>query len=176
MNYNLQSIDKPSSTFATRFTLPLWQYVVAPRKPEDAPYITELDFGEFPLNTIFDSVQLVAGDVLEIFELTKRVLFTGISLEVLESAETTLTPVTNSRIPFDAIDCSIKSRRVLAVNGGEFNYATEIDTHSVLVDDPDFLGLRIDAGVSELANLKIKIELSVSDEYSWAATPNYARI
>ena len=144
--------------------------------PEDLPYIAYMDFGNDPLNLFVDAYTLTNGDTLEVFELTKRVLFTGVSIEILEPAtELVLKPVTNSKILFDEVLCDSRTRRTYAVNSGMLDYSTDIDTHSRLIDDPDFFGFTIESGAHNLSSLSIKIELVVSDEYRWHATPNYIR-
>lgn len=177
MNYNLQKLDEPGDNFAARFPLSLWQYVVPPRKPEDALYITYLDFAEDPLFSFADYYKPISGDVLEIFELRRRVLFTGVQIEIVQPAEgLIIRPVTNSGIIFQTIPCDVRSRTLYAVDGGVVDRATDIDLHSRLIDDPDYFGLKIESGSVNLTQLALRIELAVSDEYSAFARTNYNRL
>lgn len=176
MNYNVQMIQEPASTFASRFTLPLWQYVVPPRAPEDGPYVVSIDFAEDPYYSFAEEYVPLNEDVLEIFELRRRVLLTGVQIEIVQPAQNLIVrPVTNSGIVFNAIDCSTRSRLLYAIDGGMVDRTTDLEAHSVLVDDPDYFGLRIESGSIALTQLEIRVELAISDEFKWSARTNYNR-
>lgn len=175
MHYNIQDASDYSATFARKYTLPLWTYVVPPRTPEDVPYIADLDFAIDPLAQFIAFTVLQSNDVLEIFELRRRVLVTGIKVEVEEPAiGLIIKPVTNSGMVFDDIDCSIRSNKTYVLNGGTLDRNTDLIKNSVLIDDPDYLGIRIVQGAHEIDSLKVRIELVANDEYPYWATPNYS--
>lgn len=172
MHYNLQNLEEPTRNFASRFTLQLWQYVVPPRTPEDRPYIVDLDFAEDPLFSFVEQFAPQSGDVLEVFTLRRRVLVTGVSVEVAHpTAGLLLRPVTNSGMVFDEIDCSIRSKAMYAIDGGIVDRATNLVEHSVLIDDPDYFGFQI-IGSGDLTALCLEVQLAVSDQYSYKARTN----
>jgi hypothetical protein len=175
MHYNIQDVNNPLVTFARKFTLPLWQYVVPPRTPEDQPYIVDLDFAVDPLAQFIAVYQPVDKDVLEVFELRRRVLITGLRVEVEEpAAGLVIRPVTNSGMVFDPIDCTLRSDKTYVLNGGTLDRSTDLIKNSVLIDDPDYLGFRIESGVGELDALRMRVELVANDTFPWWATTNYA--
>src|SRR5690606_18533535 len=119
MHYNVEDLGKPHDVFAVRFTLPLWNYVVPPRKPVDSPYIVDLDFGVDPLTEFLQAHTVVDKDVLEVFELRRRVLVTGVKVRILEPAQSlVIRPVMNSEVYFDAIDCSERTDKTYLLGGG----------------------------------------------------------
>lgn len=174
MHYNVQDLSDPYATFAKRYTLPLWQYIVPPRTPEDEPYIVDLDFAVDPLAQFVAYHTLGSNDVLEVFDLRRRVLVTGLKVEVEEPAEgLILQPVTNSGMVFDAIDCSIRSDKTYVLGGGTLDRTTDLIEHSVLIDDPDCLGFKILQGAAEIETLKLRVELVANDDYPYWARKNY---
>lgn len=177
MNYNIRNLDDPASTFASRFPMLLWYYTVVPRVEGDPPYIVELDFAVDPLNAFVNYYQPIAGDTLEAFILDKRVLLTGAEVSILEPAPGLhIRIVTNSGIVFDTIDCSVRSTHLYAIDGGIVDRATDLRVHSRLIEYPDYLGIEIVNGSVHLPNLAIRIQLAVSDEFEWTATPNYEKV
>jgi hypothetical protein len=78
----------------------------------------------------------------------------------------TLTPVTNSGILFDTIDASVKSKSTYAVNGGLLDINTNLKQHSVVIDNPDYLGILLGGSVAGIASLNMKITLSTSEEFA----------
>lgn len=176
-NYNLQELDleKPSrGIFAAKYSPPLWYYTVLPRVPEDTPYIARLDFSTGDLNLFVNYWAPSDGDVLEIFQLNKRVLVTGLQVKVLTPVlGLVVKPVTNSLIKFDSVDCSERKVATLAVGGGDLNRTVNVEEQSKLVAMPDFLGIQILQGSASLEELSIEVQLVVSDSYKFDASPNY---
>lgn len=155
--------------------MPLWNYIVLPRKPEDAPYLQYIYFNEFPFNEFLANTPLVNGDVLEIFELQRRVLFTGIQIEVIRTANVVITPVTNSGIVFDSVDCNEISELTYVLGGGVLSQSTDLLAKSIVIDDPDYIGLRIESGAENLSGLQIMIQATASDEFAWNTPSNSAK-
>lgn len=174
MNYNLQRIDEPTRNFASRFTLPLWNYIVLPRKPEDPPYLEYLFFNDYPLNEFIANSAPQDGDILEIFELYRRVLLTGVQIEVMQTADIILRPVTNSGLLFDSIDCNELSELAYVINGGTLNQSTDLIANSIVIDDPDYMGLRIESGAENLSDLQIRVQVTASDQFAWNTQTNSA--
>lgn len=173
MNYNLQRLDDPQDTFADHFKLPLWNYIVPPRTVDDPPYIVELDFSTYPLNEFLAEYPVVDGTVLEIFCLRRRVQITAAQITVQSPVEgMVITPVMHSNTPFDSIACDTRKIETLTPFGGKLDRATNVEQHSVLIDDPDYFGIRIDTQATLLADLAIHVELSASDIYPWDARDN----
>lgn len=173
MNYNLQRLDDPRYTFADHFTLPLWMYIVPPRTVDDPPYIVDLDFSAYPLNDFAAEYPVADGSILEIFCLRRRVLVTAAQITILSPVEgMVITPVMHSDTPFDSIACDTRKIETLTPFGGKLDRATNVEQHSVLVDDPDYFGIRIDTQAMLLADLSIHVELSVFDTFSWNARNN----
>lgn len=177
MHYNVQDLSDPFATFAKRYTLPLWNYIVPPRTPEDPMYIADLDFAVDPLAQFIAFNVLQSNDVLEVFDLRRRVLLTGLKVEIEEPAYgLIIKPVTNSGMLFDDIDCSLRSDKTYVLNGGTLNRNTDLIKNSVLIDDPDYLGFRIVQGASEIETLRMRVELVANDEFPYWATPNYPNL
>jgi hypothetical protein len=175
MNLNLQ---KPNylQTFAGEFSPPYWQYTVVPRVPEDEPYRVELDFAELPLADLLPYWGIADKDILEIFLLDKRVLFVGIKIEVQTPAENlVITPVTRSGVLFSSIDCSVKSNNTYLPFGGILDRNTDVLLHAFRVEEPDYLGLKIESGVATLDSLLLQVELVVSDEFSLDTLSNSSK-
>ena len=175
MNYNLEQLDTPGNTFNNRFTLPLWTYIVSPRVENQPIYTGYLDFTEYPLIEFVAEHAPANGDTLEVFWLLKRILLIGVQIEVNIPAPIVLRPVTNSGILFDNIDCSTNKKIILTAFGGELDRSTDLDIHSIVIDDPDYLGLRIEAGAQHLEELSIQVQLSMSDEFAWDTRTNSAK-
>lgn len=175
MNYNLQSTDEPSRNFAARFTSPLWRYIVGPRSPEDAPYLVDLDFTTPPLSELVAFYPIIDEDVLEVLWLTRRVLVTGVKIEVVATADMVIRPVTNSGMVFGAIDCNVTSEHTYTLNGGVLNSSSDVLGNSIVVDDPDYLGIRIEAGAEYLGALSLRVQLMVSDGFSAYAPTNSSK-
>jgi hypothetical protein len=168
MHYNLQCLDKPASeVFASRFVLPLWNYIVPPPKPEDVPYVGRYNFAALPLSGFLTAYSPQVGDTLELFWLRRRVRFLGFEFKITAAAPgLIIQPVTNSGVLFDAIDAGQISANSYAVNGGLLNAATELETHAIVIDDPDYLGLELGGSIAGLGSLDFTITLIVSEQFS----------
>src|SRR5690606_18386826 len=115
----------------------------------------------------------VDGDVLELFLLQHRVLVVGAEIEVVSPATgLIIQPCTRSGVHFDSINCTLTSKAIYAPFGGKLDRTTELETHSFVVEEPDFFGLRIISGAAGLTDLAINVTLSVSDEFSLHSNTN----
>lgn len=175
MHFNIQELSKPTSTFASRFVLPLWQYIVPPPKPSDEPYVAYLDFSEGALNAFVNAYSPKTGDTLEVFVLRRRVKLIGAQVEVINPTPLFLTPTMNSGYAFDVIDTSVRSDRTYLLNGGLLDRNTDISKHSVVIDDPDFFGFVLGSGAANLNQLNIKLTLSTTDKFSAYDPTNSAK-
>lgn len=175
MNYNLQRLDEPTRNFASRFTLPLWNYIVLPRVPEDVPYLTNLFFDEYPLKQFSETTILQNEDVLEVFLLDRRVLLTGVQVKVVQTADVVLRLVTNSGLIFDTIDCNELSELTYIINGGVLEQSTDLVANSIVIDDPDYIGFRIESGAENVDDLQISVQVTASDEFAWYTPTNSAK-
>lgn len=173
-HYNLQCLANPAGdTFASRFTLPLWNYIVSPPKPEDKPYLGRYKFSTIALAEFLNEYHPAVGDVLELFWLRRRVKFVGVNVKVTGiSPGLTLQLITNSGVLFDPIDAGVESDNTYAVNGGLLNIATNLAEHSIVIDNPDYLGVRLDGNVGALAALDFTITLSTTEEFSTSDPTN----
>lgn len=174
MNYNLQNLSDPLKTFARHYVLPLWQYIVGPRTPEDVPYETDLDFTEGLLWEFVEDYEPTYNDVFEVFRLFKRVRITALQVTIDKPAPVGLIPVMDSGTPYDLIDCSTTKTVYLTPFGGALDRTTDLEIHSLLIDDPDYLGFRIDSGVAYLQDLAIRVQLVVTDTFPYDARSNSA--
>lgn len=165
MNYNLEATDF-AGTYAEDYSPAYWDYTVVPRVPEDPAYIADLDFAMPPLaNLTYYGV--TNGSILEVFRLTKRVLITGLKIEVVVPVEgLVIQPVTHSGVFFDAIDCGVLSARTLRPFGGTLDRDTDLLLHSFRIEEPDYLGLKLVTGAAGLGNLALNVQLAVSDTFS----------
>lgn len=165
MNYGLFTADF-LNTYGERYTPPYWQYTVVPRNYEQPVYRMEVDFGLPPYNELDWHYLVQDGDVLEFFILRNRVLLVGVDIEIVSPAEVVLEPVTRSGVPFNVIDCSLPSRQVLTPFNGILDRATSLVEHSMRIEEPDYLGMRIVSGALNLTDLSIIVTASVVDEFS----------
>lgn len=172
MNYSLIPGTEYTRGFEHRYTKPLWLHGNVPRVPEDKPYIIGLDFTDVDLEDFRLFYQPEVGDVLEIFDLTRRVLLIGVKITVLAHADIRFNIVTNGDIVFDQVDCSKADTITYLVNHGTLSSSTAIAEHSVLIEQPDFIGLQIAAGAESLQYLNILVQLVVRDEYEYSAPTN----
>lgn len=172
MNLNLQSPLQPSRNFAARFVPPYTQYIIGPRKPEDTPCFADFDFTTFPLNEFVAGHVPENGDVLELFWLTRRVQLLGLRIEVASPAPIMLTPVTNSGIMFVQFPCTEVGETTLVPNGSVLDRNTDLATKAIVIDDPDYIGLRIDMGAEYLGELSLRVQVVVSDTFLWSAPTN----
>lgn len=162
MNYNIAKPLEPSRNFAARFSPPYTIYIVGPRKPEDAPYMADLDFGKYPLVYFVAENNPGNGDILEVFTLDRRVQLIGLRIEVVAVAPVILQPVTNSGISFPVFDCTAPKDTTFVLPPEQ----------ALVIDDPDYLGLQILDGAEFLNELFIRVQLVVSDTFSHKTPTN----
>ena len=172
MHFNIQDIEQPTSTFASRFVLPLWNYIVPPLKPNDPLYVEYLDFSEGALSAFVSEYDPQAGDVLEIFRLRRRIKLIGIQLQVEKPAQILIRPVMNSRFYYDVCDASVRSDVTYLLNGGILDRSTDVAAHSIVIDDPDFVGLQLEGSPINLGKLALKATLVYSEDFSAYAPTN----
>ncbi len=155
--------------------MPLFRYIVTPRGTEDLPYLADLNFYEEPLATLVPYLQLRNYDILEVFWLRKRVLLTGVQILVDSPAPVLIQPVTDSGLIFDPIDCRKPSERIYAIGGGLVADSVDLLSRSVIIEEPDYLGLQILAGAEDIASLGLRVQLAVTDMFPWNAPTNRRR-
>lgn len=175
MNVNLQNMRNVYETFSAMFPYNLWEYTVIPRVECSPPYVAEYDFSSPVLVSALPP--LYPGDVLEIFTLDKRILLTGAKIEVIRPAPGLLiTPVTNSGKLFDTIDASIYSNEVYAIGGGVLDSSVDLRYRAVIIDDPDYFGLRLSGSTANISQLQLGIQLAVSDCFDISVTPTNSQL
>lgn len=172
MNYNVVSPIYGEEVFAERFVEPLHLYPLQAPRPEDIPYVRWLEFStEIALVDLLDVTPPVAGDVLEVFHLFRRVLVHGMRVKVIAPvAGLILTPVTNSMAPFDPVDCTYVSDKTYLPGGGVLNETTSLVDRSFIIDIPDYAGLRIDDLGTGLDGLELKVTLVVGLQFSGSSS------
>lgn len=174
MQYSIFT-DDISNTFDRMYSTPYWQYPVLPRVPEDAVYAVTLDFNEYPLNMLGGYFVLQSGDMLEVFLLKKRVLLIAAQIEVLNSADVTIIPKLRSGLSFDPVDCRRPSRGTYLLEGGMLDRTTEISKVSLLIEEPDYFGLELYGDMEDLAELRLRITLDVSDTFAYNNRSNSSK-
>lgn len=165
MNYGLYTTDF-LKTYGERYTPPYWIYTVIPRNYDQPLYYSHIDFAEAPYNELEWHYLVANGDILEVFLLQHRVLVVGVEIEIVSPADIVLRPVTRSGILFDAVDCSLGKKEIYTPFGGLLDRATDLQTHSFRVEEPDYFGFQILSGAANLSQLEIAVTLSVADEFS----------
>lgn len=175
-NYSLVPGVDPRRGFAHMFARPLWLHGNIPRIPEDAAYIANLDFTKDEYLRDFLSYYIPTdGDILELFVLDRRVLLIGAQIHIRTPAGLVFTPVTNSGVPFDSVNAAIRQKTTYLVNGGKLDSTTVIADHSILLEEPDYFGIRLDAGATNLQYLDVQVQLVVRDEFSPYAPTNSSK-
>lgn len=173
MNFNVREPSQPSRNFAARFTEPLYTYIVGPRIPEDDPYIADLDFTQYPLRHVPDFFMPNNGDTLEIFWLVRRVQLQALHVQIIHPAQVVFRPHTNTNMAnFIEVDCSHIHDTTYAINGGVVDSSTDLLSKAIVIDDPDYLGFRIEQGAGYLTDLHMRVSLIVSDAFPWNMQTN----
>lgn len=168
----LFDLDDPLRTFADRHPYPLYQYIQSPPKEGDRVWVQEYDFLEFPLSEIVGVFNPAIGDVLEVELLDRRVQFQGLRISVVTPAlGVSLEPFTNSGATFDFVDCNEISEYVYLPFGGKMNKSTDLRETSFVLDDPDYIGLRV-LSESYINTLNIRIAVMYSNTFSGLGTSN----
>lgn len=174
MHYGLFSTDL-LRTYKDRYVAPYWYYTVIPRTYNQPIYEKLLDFSEPPYDEIEWYYNAQNGDVLELFLLENRVLVDGVTLDIQIPADIEIQVVTRSNILFDVVDCSSEKRIIVTPFGGYLDRSTDVASHSFVVEEPDYVGLKIISGHQNLAELRINVTALVSDSFDINAKTNSSK-
>ena len=171
-NYNLFSPDCGyTRTFAKIFNEPLHLYPITPPECGYPGYFKVIDFSAWPYSKFLDEVTLANGDVLEIFPLVRRVLFQAVRVDVVDTADLSITPVTNCHTCFDTVDTNNKGSHTYLPFGGTLDKNTNLLDTSFIIQQPDYLGIRLET-VANIAELKVALAIATDTQFSATAPTN----
>lgn len=131
--------------------------------------MADFDFTKFPLDEFVSRYAPEPGDALELFWLTRRIQLLGIRVEIPSPSPVTIQPFTNSGLLYPEIDCSEPSD-LTYVPGGLLGKNTDVNKTALVIDDPDYLAVRIIDGSIDF--LQMRVQLIVSDTFAWNAPTN----
>lgn len=175
MHYGLFSSDF-LRTYKDRYVEPYWYYTVVPRNYNQPVYETILDFSEPPFDAIEWYYNASNGDILELFILDNRVLVTGVTVAVEIPSEVQIEIISRSKIPFGQIDCSEAGQITLTPFGGVLGRTTNLQEHSFVVEEPDYIGIKLVSGAENLAALRLKVTALVDDLFTPQAKTNSSKV
>lgn len=161
MHHSLLPYRVGGDVFYGRYSPPLQLYPNQPPRYGDPPFLLWLEFGYDPelLKWLADTVEAV-GDVLELMHIDRRLLIYGVNVQVMTpSVGLILRPVFNNDVLLSAIDCSFVSKATYLLGGGVLDDTRSLATKTFITDQPDFLGLRIEALGAGLGTLSMKVTL-----------------
>lgn len=165
-------LENPQDTFADRYPYPLYQYVQAPPKQCDEPWIYTYDFSTVPLVDYIALMEPVQGDVLEAVLLNRRVEFQALQVKISSPAPgLLLTPFTSSGALFDTIVCGDIGEAIYLPFGGKLDSSKNLTDTSFVLDSPDYIGLMF-ANSNSISTLRIELTVIFSDTFSGLGISN----